>query len=89
MEERFPYNRLIYEEFIRGEDGKMRYFKPLRREMYAHVLRALRAVHPDVFTYLCMERDDVWDEVYEFHPKNNLCLKKMLDERCLKALLSH
>jgi spore photoproduct lyase len=89
MEERFPQNRLVYDEFIRGEDGKMRYFKPLRREMYAHVLRALRAVCPDVFTYLCMERDDVWDEVYGFHPENNLRLKKMLDERCLEALLSH
>jgi len=89
MEERFPQNRLIYDEFIRGEDGKMRYFKPLRREMYAHVLRALRAVRPDVFTYLCMERDDVWDEVYGFHPENNLRLKRMLDERCLEALLSH
>ncbi|HOE63361.1 MAG TPA: radical SAM protein [Candidatus Sumerlaeota bacterium] len=82
IQERFPQNRLIYEEFIIGEDGKMRIFKPLRREMFRHLLQALRSACPDVFCYLCMERADVWDDLFGFHPENNLQLKSMLDQRC-------
>lgn len=82
IEQRFPENRLLYEEFITGADGKMRYFKPLRVEMFSHIVQWLKEACPDVFIYLCMERSDVWDAVFGFHPANNLELKKMLDERC-------
>jgi len=80
--ERFPQNTLLFEEFIIGEDGKMRYFKPLRTEMYKKMVKWLKKAAPDVFIYLCMEREDVWDRVFGFHPESNLELKRMLDERC-------
>lgn len=86
IQTRFPQNRLIYEEFITGEDGKMRIFKPLRREMFRHVRQALRSACPDVFCYLCMEREDVWDDVFGFHPESNLQLKAMLDQRCMREV---
>jgi len=82
IQERFPESRLLYEEFIPGEDGKMRYFKPLRMEMYSRMVGWLRNAAPDVFIYLCMEREDVWDAVFGFHPHDNHHLKNMLDARC-------
>ena len=85
IEERFPENRLIYGEFIIGDDGKMRYFKPVRLEMYKKLVSRLKELAPRAFIYFCMEREDVWDEVFGFHPKNNRELKKMLDERCIKG----
>ncbi|MBN1902461.1 DNA photolyase [Candidatus Sumerlaeota bacterium] len=83
IQKRFPDSRILYEEFIPGEDGKMRYFKPLRIGMYRNMVKWLKEAHPDVFIYLCMERADVWDASLGFHPKNNLDLKRMLDERCI------
>lgn len=85
IQERFPQAKLLFEEFITGEDGKMRYFKPLRIEMYKKIAGWLREACPEVFIYFCMEREDVWDEVLGYHPKNNLELKHMLDERCRKT----
>ena len=38
VRERFPKSRLMYAELVPGADGKMRYFKPLRTEMYAKML---------------------------------------------------
>jgi len=82
IQERFPETELFHEEFIPGEDGKMRYFKPLRMEMYARMVGWLRKAAPDVFIYLCMEREDVWDAVFGFHPRDDQHLKNMLDARC-------
>ena len=80
--ERFPENHLLFEEFIIGEDGKMRYYKPLRIEMYSKMVRWLKEANPEVFIYMCMEREDVWDQVFGFHPPGNRALKQMLDDRC-------
>src|ERR687888_832766 len=38
VQARFPRSRLMYAELFPGADGKMRYFKPLRTEMYAKML---------------------------------------------------
>jgi spore photoproduct lyase len=88
IQKRFPDSKLLYEEFIPGEDGKMRYFKPLRIEMYSKMAKWLKDMRPDVFIYLCMERSDVWDASLGFHPKNNLDLKRMLDERCMQPQIN-
>jgi spore photoproduct lyase len=87
IESRFPENRLLYEEFIIGEDGKMRYFKPLRLEMFLKMVEWLKEESPEIFIYLCMEREDIWEAVLSYHPESNLHLKKMLDERCRSVLL--
>lgn len=88
IQKRFPLSNLLYEEFIPGEDGKMRYFKPLRIEMYMKMAQWLKEINPDVFIYLCMERSDVWDAAFGFHPKNNLDLKHMLDNRCMQPQIN-
>jgi len=68
MRERFPSTRLLTGEQVLCPDGKMRYFQPLRVEMYRKMLRWIRAASPTVFVYLCMESKEVWEEVFGFAP---------------------
>ncbi len=67
--ERFPKTQIIYEEFITGLDGKWRYFKPKRVEIYRKMLSWIREMSADVPLYLCMESRDVWKKVFGFYPK--------------------
>jgi len=61
MKERFPKSRLTLGELLLASDGKMRYFKPLRLQMYRVLLSALREWTGEaVFLYFCMETRDVW-----------------------------
>ncbi|MBN2028869.1 hypothetical protein JW824_01360 [bacterium] len=71
IQKRFPKSRIVYEEMIRGLDGKMRYPKPLRVEMYGKIYSWLKEQHDDLFIYFCMESSDVWDRVMGKHPENN------------------
>jgi spore photoproduct lyase len=61
---RFPRSLLPFGELLPGDDGKMRYFKPIRVEMYRKALSWIRAVAPRVPVYLCMEKPEVWFRVF-------------------------
>ena len=56
------------EEFILAADGKMRYLRPIRVEMYTHMLETIRRFDPDPPVYFCMESPRVWKEVFGFDP---------------------
>lgn len=60
--ERYPSSKLFCGEFIRGLDGKMRYFKPIRIAMYRKMAAWIRECSPDVPVYLCMESREVWEK---------------------------
>jgi len=75
IEKRFPQTRIVYEEFIRGLDGKQRYPKPLRIKMYRKIVQWIREQAPDLFIYFCMELPDVWDHGLGVDPESN----EMLD----------
>ncbi len=78
---RFPRSNLIYGEFVPGLDGKMRYFKPLRIDIYRAIAAAIREVSPRIAVYLCMEDDEVWRKALGFEPHERGGLARMLDER--------
>ncbi len=78
---RFPSATIFAEEFIMGLDGKMRYFQPLRIDLYARMAHYLRQFAPGIFLYLCMESPIVWQRSLGFTPASNAELKRMLDER--------
>jgi len=63
MERRFPKSMLPYAEWIRGVDGKMRYFKQRRLELYTRLVGRIREMAPRVPLYLCMETEEVWKRV--------------------------
>jgi len=80
MFRRFPLSRLAAEEMVRGPDGKLRYFKSLRVEMYGRLQEWLAEVLPGVRLYLCMESPRVWREVFGFAPEGEE-LAHLLDGR--------
>jgi spore photoproduct lyase len=68
MRERFPGTRLLSGEQTACADGKLRYFHPLRVQMYRQMLRWIRRAAPIVPVYLCMETKEVWRQVFGFAP---------------------
>jgi len=79
VEHRFPASNIIYGEFVRGLDGKMRYFKPLRIRLYRRVVNEIRRRAPEVLIYFCMEDDEVWHQTMGFTPSDRGGLNAMLD----------
>jgi spore photoproduct lyase len=79
--QRYSASRIFTGEFVPGLDGKMRYFQPLRVELFARMAAWLREYAPDIFIYLCMESPLVWRQALGFAPSSNADLKRMLDER--------
>lgn len=77
---RHPATRIPYGEFIRGLDGKMRYFRDIRVELYSFMVERMRKVDPDMCVYLCMEGTDIWRESFGFSPGEDGGLGRMLDE---------
>jgi len=78
--ERFPASRFFYQEFIDGLDGKRRYIRPQRVEMYRFIHDALRRrLHPRTCLYFCMENDTIWQEVFGYVPGDYGGLPAMLD----------
>jgi spore photoproduct lyase len=75
---------LLYGEFIRGEDGKMRYIKQQRIKVYRMLYSLLKSKNKGLFIYLCMEREDVWHKVTGMTIRNDESLIRLFDERIKK-----
>lgn len=84
IQKRFPGSKIIYGEFISGLDGKMRYFKPLRIELYRKIVSVIKEYAPEVTIYLCMEDDETWQKSLGFVPSDDGGLPKILDESAAK-----
>jgi len=90
---RFPYemrdhifkhkdSRLFEGELVKGHDGKYRYFKPLRLELFRHVTQQIKKeVGWDVPLYLCMEDKEVWREILPDVPADEEAVNKYLYHR--------
>jgi spore photoproduct lyase len=74
---RFPRTRLLTGEQVLCPDGKLRYFQPLRVDMYRKMLGWIRHAAPTVKVYLCMESKEVWEQVFGFAPS---CEKELGDQ---------
>jgi len=80
IEKRFPKSKIAYGEFVPGLDGKMRYFKPLRIDLYRKIVAWIKEKAPNVGIYLCMEDEEVWSKVLGFVPEKDGGLSRLLDE---------
>jgi spore photoproduct lyase len=68
MRSRFSSTRLLSGEQVPCPDGKLRYFQPLRVNMYRKMLEWILRSAPTAFVYLCMESKEVWRQVFGFAP---------------------
>lgn len=80
IQKRFTHSKIVYGEFVRGLDGKMRVFKPLRITLFRKMVSWIRELAPDVMIYLCMEDDEAWQKAIGFLPHERGGLSGMLDE---------
>ncbi len=78
---RHPKTAILDGEFITGLDGKVRYFKPIRIELYQFMRQNLEKWHADAGLYLCMESDEIWRKSMGWSPEDSNGLKGFLDGR--------
>jgi spore photoproduct lyase len=93
---RFPYSlreyifkhrdsRLFEGELIKGHDGKYRYFKPLRLELFHYTKQKIQSlISQEVPLYLCMEDKEVWQEILPHLPPEEASVNKYLYESARK-----
>jgi len=85
-EERFPQTKVFLGELFPGRDGKFRYLKEIRVEIYQKMVKWLREVDPSLFVYLCMESREVWEKVFGWTPENSRHLNQMFEDRVKEFL---
>ena len=86
IKRRFPQTNIFDGEFVTGLDGKFRYFKPLRIDMYSQLATRLAQWHDDLGIYLCMESADVWEQSLGWAPHSSHDLSTFLDNRVRKLV---
>ncbi|MCF8144364.1 MAG: DNA photolyase [Deltaproteobacteria bacterium] len=84
IRKRHPESAVLDGEFILGLDGKIRYFKPIRIELYDFMRQLLETWHRDLGLYLCMESDEVWRSSMGWSPGDSSGLREFLDRRVVK-----
>lgn len=88
IQERFPETKIIYSEMIKGQDGKLRYFRPLRLELYKNVVRAIKERGGrNIPLYFCMEGKPIWLEVLGWAPEGEEGLEAYLSSPSGKSVL--
>lgn len=84
MQSRFPESPMVYGEFVTGLDGKARYLRQIRTEIYRAIAEAVHSRSRDVTVYFCMESETVWQNVLGFETEKRGGLPRMLDESAIK-----
>ncbi|RJR23185.1 MAG: DNA photolyase [Desulfobacteraceae bacterium] len=84
IRKRHPDTRILDGEFIMGLDGKMRYFKPIRIELYSYMRHHFESWDKDLGLYLCMESNEVWQQSMGWSPGKTEMLSDYLDARVRK-----
>jgi spore photoproduct lyase len=82
IEDRFPGSRIILGELVPGRDGKLRYFKPLRLELYRKIVDLLHENGGKrIPLYFCMEDSEVWRNFLKKNPERKDDLEFALSPR--------
>ncbi len=76
---RFPKSQIPYGEFVPGHHGKLRYFRPIREELYSKMRAWIREAAPEVFVYLCMENRAAWERSCGDAPRDTAHLSDQMD----------
>lgn len=63
IRERNPQTNLLLGEFVPCIDGKYRYFRPFRVEIYRELGKIIRQRGKGIRALLCMETSEVWNEL--------------------------
>ena len=72
---RFGNDWIVHGEMIQGKDGKYRYFKTIREEIYRAIREMVNEADPSLFLYMCMDTKHMWNRIYSGVPDS----PRMLD----------
>jgi spore photoproduct lyase len=75
---RFPGSKVPFGEFVPGHHGKLRYFRPIREDLYRKMRSWIQTEAPNVRVYLCMENRAVWERSFGDSPRNSAHLDAQL-----------
>ncbi len=64
IENRFPDNTILDEEFLIGYDGKLRYPQDIRISMYKNMVSWIRKHNKNIPVYLCMEEKTIHEVIF-------------------------
>jgi spore photoproduct lyase len=79
IQKRFPETKIIYDEFVIGKDGKLRYPKALRLRLFQKIVDDLnKAGGGEIPVYFCMESRDIWTWVQKKAPRSKKEVEKLL-----------
>jgi len=82
IKKRFPSSLIIYDEFVKGKDGKFRYFKPVRVQLYKKLVSLLKQKEDQsIPLYFCMENNEVWKEIIGKKPRSKEDVEEYLASR--------
>jgi len=87
IKKRLPKSKIIYEEFIKGRDGKLRYLMPVRIKMYNHLISHFEKYVKRDKIYFCMESPEVWEAALSEKQMTTAKLTARLDNLAVDTLL--
>jgi len=79
VRERHPESEIVLDEMLPGKDGKLRYFRPLRQQLFHRMIAWIRAESKQVQIYLCMESREVWRQAFGRQLLSRCSLPRQLD----------
>ncbi len=71
IRERGEPSKILQMDMDTDPHGKLTYSKERKVEMFHFMHKAFRPWHEKVFMYLCMERAEIWDQVFGWHYETN------------------
>lgn len=79
---RFKKSKIMLEEFVLCEDGKMRYLKFSRSEMFSKMKSWIQyfAGTDKVPFYMCMESSEIWGKVFGGLPNENVNIGRIFKQ---------
>jgi spore photoproduct lyase len=77
IRENYKDSMLLESHFVKGLDGKMRYFKASRFYMLSYLYKSIRSYWKKVFIYFCMESASMWERIIGFDPGERDNLEKL------------
>jgi spore photoproduct lyase len=78
---------LTLEEMFQGPDGKYRYFKGIRKDIYSAMLSEIRSCSDSTFVYMCMETSYMWRDVFHEEYNTSEMLESAISKK-MKNILS-
>lgn len=86
IHQRFPRSKIIYGELVPGIDGKYRYFKTIRQDIYRKMISWLKTYSSEQMIYFCMENPEIWEKILGWKPKSSRELDEHLSKRLIAML---